>query len=365
MSSRDLAFPVARTVRLRSIHLRRHRLLVPSRPRGRNRPERCPELARRTDVFRRTRAAPAENGLGTRPSLPRTPSIGRRSRFFTESRHAAINVFGQSPHGLDTLSPITAARSVTSFTELPRRADPSPSRRLPAAIAGDVRAPGEIGEDASRQSLQPCLLSKKRAPNEPFDPRAPGFHPTFRRTLGAPRDRTLVRFAKCPGCVGAVSPTAFAAGYLGLESRSGWCRRRELWLVPPSPRGPKPSRVDRAPMARSKSAPACSAETRTRRNRPLTLPVAPPVRSNESTDPDGVRSHEPFRPRAAERRVAPFSVDSFPQAAHHRCRFPEPKRLPPMKSFPAGTRPASCFRKFPASAWIAPRGGELPGRKFC
>jgi hypothetical protein len=31
-----------------------------------------------------------------------------------------------------------------------------------------------------------------------------------------------------------------------------------------------------------------------------------------------------------EPRVSPRPVGPFPHAAHHRCRFPEPKRLPPM-----------------------------------
>jgi hypothetical protein len=108
-------------------------------------------------------------------------------------------------------------------------------------------------------------------------------------------------------------------------------------------------------MARSKSAPACSAETRTRRNRPLTLPVAPPVRSNEfdrSRRRPVARAFPPARRGETSCPVPrrPPSADSAPPLPLPRAEAPSAD-----ESFPTGTRPASCFRKFPASAGLLPR----------
>lgn len=111
--------------------------------------------------------------------------------------------------------------------------------------------------------------------------------------------RTLVRFPKCciPRRRRLATTSRFypvSEGYPDLESRSGWCRCRELCPDPDVPTWDKPIRVDRALMARSKPAPACSAETRARQNRPLTFPVTPPgSRPNESVNPATPRCQFP------------------------------------------------------------------------
>lgn len=63
--------------------------------------------------------------------------------------------------------------------------------------------------------------------------------------------RTLVRFPKC--CIPRrrrLATTSWfypvAEGYPDLESRSGWCRYRELCPDPDAPTWDKPIRVDRA-----------------------------------------------------------------------------------------------------------------------
>jgi len=129
------------------------------------------------------------------------------------------------------------------FTGPPRRADSSLFRYLPAAVAHDVPAPAEIREDASRQSLQPTMLSK-RAPCVSTDSRATSSHSRDPRCLCAPqfriapapwagllqaRLRTLVRIAKC-----------HISRWRRLTARCGFTRREQLprprvaeRLVPP------------------------------------------------------------------------------------------------------------------------------------
>jgi len=208
-------------------------------------------------------------------------------------------LFGQSSRSWNTLSPITAARSVTSLpgrraglTLLPLEA-PSPFLRTMTSLR-------------SRSEKMPLanLCNRHDVKNR---------HPLSRPILEsrvhtrltvascAPRElRTLVRFPKC--CISRrrrLTITVWfypgAEGYPDLESRSGWCRYRELCPDPDVPTWDKPIRVDRALMARSKPAPAYSAKTRARQNRPLTLPVTPPgSRPNESADPATPRCQFPY-----------------------------------------------------------------------
>lgn len=185
-----------------------------------------------------------------------------------------------------------------------------------------------------------------QAPAGTTDFRATGSHPHVLRSLRPPRrphlraDREVQTI-----CAGAVSPTTFIAGYLGLESRSGWCRRRELWLTPMYPCG-RIRWVDRAPMARSKPALACSAESRAHHNPPLTLPVTPPSSTDESADSNDARSHEPFRPRAARAE--------FPRLPKTPIRDSTPLLPLPGAEAPSAAgvsphwpRPVSCLRKVP------------------
>jgi hypothetical protein len=164
VSSRDLASPVARTVRPRSIHPPPP---PPARPVPTSRPRPPGALPRACQTNRRF--PPNQSS-----------SCRERVRYSTVATQDAFDwseisiLHRESPCSHQRVQSIAArlghpfthrSRSLRhEFTELPRRADPSPSRRLPAAIAGDVPAPGEMGEDASRQSLQPMLVVKNGHP---------------------------------------------------------------------------------------------------------------------------------------------------------------------------------------------------------
>lgn len=78
------------------------------------------------------------------------------------------------PHDRDTLSPLPAARSVTS-TQAANPGHCSPSRRPARAASDTAPPPGEIPEDASHQSLQPTCCHQ--APAGSVDSRAPGLSP--------------------------------------------------------------------------------------------------------------------------------------------------------------------------------------------
>jgi hypothetical protein len=152
---------------------------------------------------------------------------------------------------------------------------------------------------------------------------------------------------------------------LGLESRSGWCRRRELCLdcnVPAQSRTPEGRPLPPSRAARSKPVPACSAETRARRNLPLTpfCHAAGALEYRAWTErvgrSDDARLREPFRSRAAEHQdslleSSRFPEDPFRQATHHRCRFPESKAPSADGSLLASALLTPCFRKFLPS-WV-------------
>jgi hypothetical protein len=202
------------------------------------------------------------------------------------------------------------------FTGPPRRADSSPFRYLPAAVAHDVPAPAEIREDASRQSLQPTMLSK-RAPCVSTDSRATSSHPRDPRCLCAPQfriapapwawiapssaphsraDSEVPHFTLAPAhCPLWFYPTrtatpASSRGAVGAATAS-------CVLIPTYP--PSTNRVGRphtlllrSGLGQSPRRPV-QPQTQARRNRPLTLLVTPPGRRpNEFDRSDGARSHE-------------------------------------------------------------------------
>lgn len=107
---------------------------------------------------------------------------------------------------------------------------------------------------------------------------------------------------------------------------------RAVSMIPTFPRRRHPcglpSRAGPSTRLGSKPAPACSAEAQARRDCPPTLPVTPP----------GIQMSSGSR----------WGRGSFPQTTHHRRRFPEPKRLPPMN--PGLPEPA-CASRRPSRHW--------------
>jgi len=182
-------------------------------------------------------------------------------------------LFGLSPRNWNTLSPITAARSVTSFTGLPRRADSSPSRcgAPPLPTSSSLRARSEKMLLANLCNHACCQL---QAPIGSTNSRASGFRRRNLRSVCSPRyphSRTnreaqtrhvasvhLQRPVARPG-----SPIAEKPGEL-KPTRPRVAER----LVPPPravsdsdvPSWTNPGWVDRAAMARSKFARAYSAQ---------------------------------------------------------------------------------------------------------
>jgi hypothetical protein len=134
--------------------------------------------------------------------------------------HATCSV---ERHAVGTpFSPITAARSVTSFTGPPRRADSSPSPHAVHRSRERRCARGEIREDASRQSLQPTLLSNTGTLRA-YRLSSSGLTPEWPPLL-APSTKSAHQYGSRSATMGggAGSQPTFADSYPGLESRSGW-----------------------------------------------------------------------------------------------------------------------------------------------
>jgi hypothetical protein len=137
---------------------------------------------------------------------------------------------------------------------------PAPSRGLPGRRAGLTLLPPDTSPPQSPATFAHRARSEKmplanlcnrhccqlRAPCEPFDSRATNSRPHDPHDLCAPRSRisparNRSRSALACGSRSAVARTgagsqpAFANSYPGLESRSGWCRRRELCPGPDVP----------------------------------------------------------------------------------------------------------------------------------
>lgn len=171
------------------------------------------------------------------PQSPRTPSIGRRSRFSPRVAASRSTCSVNQLRSGSTLSPIPAARSVTSFLEPPGRA----AFRLLPPRPHTFRCGYHGGRNAPRLRRAPpgvtrartrCLspisatdLVVKRAPLGPTDPRATSSHSPVRRGLRSPRDpHVFVRAVKC-----SISrPLRGSRLELNDEERSNCRRRRRL-----------------------------------------------------------------------------------------------------------------------------------------
>lgn len=125
------------------------------------------------------------------------------------------------------------------------------------------------------------------------------------------------------------------------------------------------SRVDRAPKARSKPAPACSAVTRARRNHPLTLPVASSGTCRPTGRPLRRRPAAAGRSACAPRRTEfpRLSEGPFPHATHQGRRFPEPKRLPPTSPSALWPKPSALPCRLSPAQVPRPRTPWKPGRR--
>jgi hypothetical protein len=150
--SRDQTSHVARTVRQRRFH--------PSPPPPICRAATSQPRLPTTSVFRQTRAARVENGLGTRrvatqDAFDWSEILAHHEESLRRGKRVRF-IAAQLEH------PFThRSRSLRhEFIELPRRADSSPFRRGPAAVSDDVSAPTELREGTSRQSLQPTHCQK-------------------------------------------------------------------------------------------------------------------------------------------------------------------------------------------------------------
>jgi len=169
---------------------------------------------------------------------------------------------------------------------------------------------------------QPCC--QKRAPCESTDSRATGSHPRVRHSMRAPRTPHLRADSETRHftLASARDPRRLpvANSYPDLESRSGWCRRRELCpdcYVPARTNSlGSTARAVFSSSARSKPAPAYSA-----------VDASPSQPSTDASCHAVWPSTERIRP--IRRRRRPLST-----TAHHCCRFPESKRLPPLSPSP-------------------------------
>lgn len=147
---------------------------------------------------------------------------------------------------------------------------------------------------------------------------------------------------------------------LGLESRSGWCRRRELCLdcqvparsrapegrpLPPISSGSVKARAGLFGRNASPSQPSTDAFVVApsdvgRTSRPIRRrPTARAV-------PLACRGAPGFRDLEYRAKSSRLPEDPFRQATHHRCRFPESKAPSADGSFLASALLAPCFRKF-------------------
>lgn len=244
--------------------------------------------------------------------------------------HATCSV---ERHAVGTpFSPITAARSVTSFTGPPRRADSSPSPHAVHRSRERRCARGEIREDASRQSLQPTLLSNTgtlRAYRLSSSGLAPEWPPLLAPSTGSARQygsrsANDGRWRRITADFRRQLPRPRVAERLvaAAASRS---------LIPTFPSGVSPGRVDRAPMARSKPAPTCSAADASPSKPSTDAPCHAARPSIESSSIDPTTPGHTSRSARAPRRTS-FPAPRRPPSAttNQRRRFPEPKRLPPM-----------------------------------
>ena len=134
--TRDLTFPVTRTHPCERAPLARcgaTRELPSPEPRPvRRAPTFQPTPSDEPAFFRRARAARAAHGLGARHLLLETPSIGRQSWFCQEPLRRGQRVRPITPQ---LQHPFTHRSGPLrhELTGLPRRADPSPFRVVPAA----------------------------------------------------------------------------------------------------------------------------------------------------------------------------------------------------------------------------------------
>jgi len=121
------------------------------------------------------------------------------------------------------------------FTGPPRRADSSPSRHaLPPLLT--VLSYQARSEKMFLANLcnRPCCQYGHPSSRPTHELRA--HTRIFLRLVRAPRDPHASTGRETRhGHVGASSQPAFTDSYPGLESRSGWCRRRELWPDPDVP----------------------------------------------------------------------------------------------------------------------------------
>lgn len=233
--------------------------------------------------------------------------------------------------------------------------------------------------------MQPTPLSI-RAPFGSLDSRArrslsigppPPARPAPGRVASLP-DRTLVRLAKRSRRRGAGSPPACAGGYLGPESRSGWCRCRE----------PCPS--SRRSHSRSLSRAAESGLTRALGSgRSLRQPVQPKRKPVETVHRRILSHHRdakdfsiPVAPRLLStddapppplsRAEAPSADESLPVRSRLRGTAAEPPlvspALPPRPSFLACLHElARAFSLDPPDlAGCSPESeGRMPSIDFC
>lgn len=285
---------------------------------------------------------------------------------FARSRCGAVNVFGQSHRSCSTLSPIAAARSVTSlpdchagltllpFASLPRLlVEPPRSRRvrdarLWSALRASQHPRFRRRRDDARVGKMPlanlCNRSCcQRALLGATDLRATGSHPPVRRGSRSPqvphastgrevlngsaREARIERVVTAPAhphLAMRATPTSNRGTVGAVSASCGWLLRTRPAL--------SSGGVGRASLARPKPASACSAANASPR-KPSTdasCRAADRTTDSSSTAVLSVRLPRTVPSARRELRVSPHPVGPFPHAAHHRCRFPGPKRLLPM-----------------------------------
>lgn len=236
-------------------------------------------------------------------------------------------------HRWDTLSPITAACSVTSCSGrragLTRLPSDALSPQFPTMIAHRPRS-----EKMPLANLCNRLCCQLRAPCESTDSRATSSHSHVLRRRLAPlyrvspapisRLRTLVRITKLRcrrrrRLTTHLRIAPLANSYPDLESRSGWCRRRELCSGFAVPFPESSVGADRAPCSLEPvpveaRAGLLSRNSRARQNHPLTLPVTPPVLARAEARPFRLRPVvRAIPPARRENRVSPAPEDPIPR----------------------------------------------------